>query len=94
MLTKTIPASKAKERFAEHLRRAASGETVVITRYGKPVAALVSTEDLERLEETRGKRGGLAQFAGAWDDGDELADDVVRSVRRRRPVRPLPPLDS
>jgi prevent-host-death family protein len=49
--TTTVPAADAPERFAEILERAAGDkERVVLTRAGKPVAALVPIEDLEWLE--------------------------------------------
>jgi prevent-host-death family protein len=41
-----------RENLADHLERAAfKGERFVVTRNGKPRAALVSIEDLERLEQ-------------------------------------------
>jgi prevent-host-death family protein len=46
-----ISAQATKSRLAEHLQRAAAeGERFLIERRGKPVAALVSVEDLQRLE--------------------------------------------
>ena len=46
-----ISTQATKARLAEHLRRAAAlGERFLIERRGKPMAALVSIEDLQRLE--------------------------------------------
>ncbi|HUF13266.1 MAG TPA: type II toxin-antitoxin system Phd/YefM family antitoxin [Longimicrobiales bacterium] len=43
---------EARENFAELIDRAAtSGERIVITRHGEPMAALVSLDDLELIEE-------------------------------------------
>ena len=43
--------AEAKSRFSDLLRRAEyRGERVIVQRHGKPVAAIVSTEDLRRLE--------------------------------------------
>jgi prevent-host-death family protein len=43
--------AEAKNRFLDVLRRAEdSGERVIVERHGKPVAAIVSTEVLRRLE--------------------------------------------
>ena len=47
----TLPTADAPGRFAEILKRAAEDkERVVLTRAGRPVAALVPIEDLEWLE--------------------------------------------
>lgn len=49
----TLTVAEAKNRFSEVLRRAEyGGERVVVERHGKPVAAIVSTDDLRRLEAT------------------------------------------
>jgi prevent-host-death family protein len=48
-----VPAAEAKAGFSELLDSVASGETVVITRHGKPVAEIRSTE--EALMERRRK---------------------------------------
>ena len=43
---------EARENFAELIDRAAlSAERIVITRHGEPMAALISLEDLELVEE-------------------------------------------
>lgn len=47
----TMTVADAKNHFSDVLRRAEyGGERVVVERHGKPVAAIVSTEDLRRLE--------------------------------------------
>lgn len=47
----TMTVAEAKNRFSDVLRRAEyGGERVIVERHGKPVAAIVSTEDLRRLE--------------------------------------------
>jgi prevent-host-death family protein len=45
-----IPASDAKARFSELLDKVEKGETVVITRHGRPVARLVPDEDKRQQE--------------------------------------------
>ena len=93
----TVTAAEAKSRFAEALRRAERGEVVVITRYGKPVAALVSAEDLASVRRLRtaSPRDGLAGLVGRWKDGEELADELGRVVAERSlsPARLVPELD-
>jgi prevent-host-death family protein len=93
----TLSAAEAKSRFAEALRRAEGGDVVVITRYGKPVAALVSADDLAGVRRLRASspKDGLAGLVGRWDDGAELADEVDRVVAERvhSPARTIQDLD-
>lgn len=49
----TLPLSVAKARLSELVDRVQSeDERIVVTRRGRPAAVLISTEDLESLEET------------------------------------------
>ncbi len=49
---KTITTVAARENFAELINQASyGGKRVILTRRGKPVAALVSLHDLRALEE-------------------------------------------
>jgi len=41
MMTKTIPVAEAKAAFSELASRASAGESFLVLRRGKPVAALV-----------------------------------------------------
>lgn len=60
----------AKNRFSDLLRRAEHGrERVVVQRHGKPVAAIISTDDLRRLE--------------ALEDGEDLTD-AAASLKEAR----------
>jgi prevent-host-death family protein len=45
-----VAASDAKARLSELLDRVEKGETVVITRHGRPVARLVPDEDMRQKE--------------------------------------------
>lgn len=89
-----VPASEAKEHFAEYVHAAEVGEPVVITRYGKPVAALVSTRALEELErlQTAASGGGLAGLIGLWNDAEELTSELDRTFAARGMPRPVPEL--
>lgn len=89
---KTLGAAEAKSRFAAVLRLVEQGEIVVITRYGKPVAAMVGAEDLGRFERLKAAtpEDGLAGLVGRWQAGDEIADEVDRLVASRRPSREPP----
>ncbi|CAN5671809.1 hypothetical protein BH24ACT21_BH24ACT21_10440 [soil metagenome] len=52
MANESVGTHEAKTHLSEYLNRVHyRGERIVIERHGKPVAALVGMEDLERLEE-------------------------------------------
>ncbi|MFJ4715295.1 type II toxin-antitoxin system Phd/YefM family antitoxin [Streptomyces sp. NPDC088785] len=54
-----IPVTQARAELAELINRVVyGGERVVVTRHGKPLVALVSAADLERLE-GMGAQGGV-----------------------------------
>ncbi len=76
--------AEAKSHLSECLRSAESGEPVVITRRGKPIAALVAIEDFAQLERLRkaGPQAGLAGLAGGWDDSQALVDEILSTPRR------------
>ena len=49
-----IPVTQARAELADLINRVVyGGERVVVTRHGKPLVALVSADDLRRLEETQ-----------------------------------------
>lgn len=45
-----LPLSEAKARLSTCVRAVEGGEVVVITRHGRPVAGLISIQELRRLE--------------------------------------------
>ena len=60
----TINISEAKSRFSEYLSRAAGGEKFVIVRRARPLAALISAGELERLERSAEMARRLAHSLG------------------------------
>ena len=53
----TINALTARAKFSDLINRAAYGkERVVLTRHGKPIAAMVPLDDLETLEQIEDTR--------------------------------------
>ncbi|MFF8573859.1 type II toxin-antitoxin system Phd/YefM family antitoxin [Streptomyces sp. NPDC015140] len=51
-----IPVTQARAELADLINRVVyGGERVVVTRHGKPLVALVSAADLERLEREAGE---------------------------------------
>ena len=94
---KRISVAQAKAKLSELLARVAYGdEQYVIERRGKPVAALVSVEDLERLDGQRSPEEpqGIWGLVGLWADlvtQDEMDEflKVVYEERERDKGRPV-----
>ena len=83
-----VTVATAKACFAEYVRTAESGRSVVITRHGRKVAALVPAADVEELRRLRaaGPAAGLASLAGGWK-GSETLHANLRRVKRTPPRR-------
>lgn len=79
-----ISVAEAKATFSECIRKVESGSPILITRHGKPVAALVRPSDLEHLERLRkaGPESGLASIVGGWKNSEELAAILDASPRQ------------
>lgn len=74
-MDESISIAKAKATFSDCIRQVEAGSFVLITRHGKPVAALVRPGELEHLERLKkaGPESGLASIAGGWENSEELA---------------------
>ena len=60
-MTSEIPVTQARDELADLVSRVAYGhERIILTRHSKPVACLVSPEDLARLEEAEREAQGAA----------------------------------
>lgn len=85
----TISIREAKNRLTELARRVESGETVVVTRNGKPILDLVphrprrglDFEALKRFKAEHGIDRFVAEIPPDFDD--PLPEDIL--------IRPLPP---
>ena len=82
-MNRSVPLAEAKATLSDCIREVEGGKSVLITRHGKPVAALVHPKDLDNLERLKkaGPEGGLASLAGGWEGSDELARLLDESVR-------------
>jgi len=91
MRRKALSVAEAKATLSDAIRDVEAGGTVVITRHGKPVAALVRAEDLSALERLRaaGPEQGLASIAGGWEGSEELAEILESAPRRSRRIPDL-----
>jgi prevent-host-death family protein len=85
-MSKSVSVAEVKAHFADWVRAAEAGESVVITRHGRPVVALVPADELEQLQRLRaaGPAKGLASLAGGWEGSEELAERVAE-IRRSGP---------
>ena len=90
---KQVSVSEAKAHFAEYVRAVESGDLVVLTRHGKPVAAIVRPENIDQLGRLRaaGPESGLASLSGGWKGVDEVIRIVAESPRAT--YRVVPDLD-
>jgi prevent-host-death family protein len=84
MRKKALSVAEAKATLSDAIRDVEAGGAVVITRRGKPVAALVRPADLARLERLRaaGPEQGLASIAGGWSGAEELREHLATATRR------------
>jgi prevent-host-death family protein len=88
--SKHVSVAEVKATLSEQIREAEHGRTVLITRRGRPVAALVSADELLRLRrlQSAGPEGGLASVAGGWKDSEELANLLDASPRSGKRATP------
>jgi prevent-host-death family protein len=74
MTTTSVSVAKAKAHISELISKSQySHERFIITRRDKPVAALISLDDLKVLEQHE-EHQGLATIAGKWQDFNEVED--------------------
>lgn len=91
-MPRSVPIADVKAHFADWVRAAESGDGVVITRHGKPVAGLVPAAAIERLArlEAAGPEKGLAGLAGGWQGSEELIERTAADRRTRPRKAPRP----
>ena len=83
-MTQSFDVALAKSKLSELLNRASYGsERFLINKRGKPVAAIVSTADLARLEESIPERRGLLAAVGILADFDDWEDSIETVVGMR-----------
>jgi prevent-host-death family protein len=88
-MAERVSAAQAKAQLSALMAAVAyGGKHFIIERRGKPLAALVSVEDLERLEQgqaTFARPLGALALVGAWRDvGDEEIDALVADIYAAR----------
>lgn len=97
-MTEKIRVTEAKANLSALMARVSyGGERFVIERRGRPLAALVGVEDLERLERewsaSNSRALGALALVGAWGEAEEKDLDAVLdeiySERERDTGRPV-----
>jgi prevent-host-death family protein len=89
-MAKIVGVAEVKRHFSEVIVEVSrDGEQFIIARKGKPMAALVSLEDLESIEKGggTGKKKGLLAAIGAWDDFEGIEGVVEHIYERRRKAK-------
>ena len=89
-MAKTVGATEAKAHLSALMARAGyGGERFLIERRGRPLAALVGVEDLERLEGEHGEATrrplGAVALVGAWGEAEtQDLDAVLKEIYAER----------
>ncbi len=79
----SVPLTEAKARISALVERLINlKEPIMITKHGKPVAALVPYEDWEKAEAA--KTGGLASVPPPAADHDAVIDAMVADIYEAR----------
>lgn len=74
MAVTEVSVADAKRRLSELISRASAGERFVIRRRDKPVAALVGTDDLARLE---GRRQAAIRLGRAFGQREAILRKIA-----------------
>ena len=79
----SVSIAEVKRSFSEYVSRVAyAGESILITKRGKPVAGLVSYKELEKLKKIK-KSDGLKSLIGKCKESESFAD-VIDEVYKNR----------
>jgi prevent-host-death family protein len=83
MKDRAISVAEAKSRLSEYLVIShQQEERIIITKRGKPFAAIIGMNDLENLKQID-EKSGLTEIIGKWKDFDDIAGDVEQLFESR-----------
>ena len=93
-MTRIVSIADAKSGLSEQVNQVAFGhERVLIARRGKPLAAIVTLEEVEELDRMRtaDAPANLAAIAGQWPGFEEIDGHVEQAftARGRASSRPV-----
>lgn len=78
----TVGVLEAKTHLSALLERAERGESIAITRHGRPVARLVPAADAAAVADARSQRAAAAERLKVFADGRTLGEGPsVRDLR-------------
>ncbi|MBN1299243.1 MAG: type II toxin-antitoxin system Phd/YefM family antitoxin [Actinobacteria bacterium] len=81
--TESVSVAEAKSNFSEYIAKAAyMDEKIIITKRGRPVAAIISIEDLKKLKLNKQNKG-LEDAIGKWVNFDDI-EKIVKKIYRNR----------
>ena len=78
--TTLINVAEAKARLPELMERAASGETILLGRYGKPRARLVPLDSMEEMKARRIPGGGQFGLKPGWEKKFDAMDAEIEEL--------------
>lgn len=82
-MQEAVSVADAKSHFSEYLVIShTEGKRIIITKRGKPFAAIVGLEDLNNLRHLD-EREGLAQIIGKWQSFEEIAPSIEEAFKNR-----------
>lgn len=75
-MIKKVSIAQVKNYFSEYLAKVMySHQKLIITKRGKPVAAIVNIEDLNTIN-SKEETEGLASIIGKWKHFEEISNNV------------------
>ncbi len=94
-MLKKISAIKARQNLGQLLNEVSiKGDSFIIERSGKPLAALVDLESLQKIQEDRD--AALAALQGIWQkmaganpqEVSETVEKAIKAARKTKKVKP------
>lgn len=83
MQTIEVPVVDLKSHLSDYVAQSQHGGIrIIVTKHSKSVAALVSMDDLHRLE-SREQLFGLHSVAGCWPEFEEIESAVHEAIDHR-----------
>lgn len=78
---KTLPVAEARSQLADILNEVAyGGQSVIVTRRGRPLAAIVSPRLLKRFEEMQDELDTIQARGALQENGRYSLDDIKREL--------------
>jgi prevent-host-death family protein len=83
MNDKEVPVAEIKSHLSEYLAISHNeGKRIIITKRGKPFAAIINIDDLQNLEQLD-ERQDLFEIAGKWEHFDEITSSIKEVYKNR-----------